>query len=133
MHILLKSTISFEEIDAPEEMLLDFCELIYGEKYCSHLLTHLCKFVRLWGPLWTHSLFGYESKNGHIEYLFHGNDDIHHQILHNIDVSLTMQLMRHQLQGEATTYPNALRRTMSFLGNHCYVIGVTAKLILTNE
>ena len=57
MHILLKSSILVEEIDAAEEMLVDFCDLIpqlYGEKYYSHnvhLLTHLCKFVRLWGPL----------------------------------------------------------------------------------
>ncbi len=30
----------------------------------SHYFTHLSKFVRLWGPLWTHSLFGYESFDG---------------------------------------------------------------------
>ena len=108
-------------------MLSDCCDLIpqlYGENYCSHnshLLTLLCRFVRLWGPLWTHSFFGYESKNGHIKHLFHGNDDIHHQILHNVDAILTMQLMRHHLQDEdITVIP---RRRMSILGDHCYMIG----------
>ena len=78
----------------------DFYELIpelYGELYCTHnahlLIIILCKFVRLWGSLWTHSLFGFESKNGHVKHLFHSNANIHHQILHNVDVSLTMQLM----------------------------------------
>ena len=137
MHILLKNSISVEEIAAAEEMLLDFCKLIpelYGEMYCSHnmhLLTHLCRYVRLWGPLWTHSLFGFENKNGHIKHLFHGNDDIHHQILHNIDASLTMQLMHHHLPDEVTKYTR--RRNMSILGDHCYIVGSTAKTTLTNE
>lgn len=29
----------------------------------AHLLSHLSKYVRLWGPLWSHSAFGFESKN----------------------------------------------------------------------
>jgi len=140
MHILLKSSVFVEEIDAAEVMLLDFCELIpqlYGEKFCSrnaHLLTHLCKFVRLWGPLWTHSLFGYENKNGHIKHLFHGNGDIYHQIIHNVDASLTMQQMRHHIQDEGTV---STRRRMSAIGDHqgdhCYIIGSLAKAILNNE
>ena len=114
-------------------MLSDFCELIpelYGESYCTHnahICLHLCKFVRLWGPLWTHSLFGYESKNGNIKHLFHGNNDIHHQILHNIDVSITMQLIRHNLSTLSNT------RNMSQLGDHCYIVGSTAKTILTEK
>lgn len=100
LHILLKSKIAMEEISAAESMLSDFYKLIpelYGDTYCTHnvhLLSHLCKYVKLWGSLWTHSVFGYESKNGQIKHLFHGNDDdIFHQILFNIDVNFTMQLM----------------------------------------
>jgi len=126
-----------EEIDAAEVMLSDFCHLIpelYGERYCTHnvhLLTHLCKFVRLWGPLWNHSLIGFESKNGHMKHLFHGNDDVHHQILHNIDASLTMQMVSHHLPDEPATCTS--RRNMSNIGEHCYIIGSLAKTTLTNE
>ena len=41
-------------------MLIDFNLLmpeLYGESSCTHdvhLLSHLGKYVRLWGPLWTH-------------------------------------------------------------------------------
>jgi len=74
VHILLKDKISSEEVDAAESMLKDFYLLVpelYGESACTHnvhLLSHLCKYVHLWGPLWTHSLFGYESKNGLVKH-----------------------------------------------------------------
>ena len=46
---------------------------LYGEASCTanaHLLTHLTKYVQSWGPLWTHTAFGFESKNGHLKHLF---------------------------------------------------------------
>ena len=68
MHILLGDRVSQVEVDAAEQMLIDFCLLLpdlYGESSCTanaHSLLHLAKYVRLWGPLWTHSLFGFENK-----------------------------------------------------------------------
>ena len=122
-----------EEISAAESMLSNFYKLIpelYGDTYCSHnvhLLSHLCKYVKLWGPLWTHSVFGYESKNGQIKHLFHGNDDdIFHQILFNIDVNFTMQLMCHHLPVEEN-------RNTQQIFDHCYIIGSTVKTTLTTE
>ena len=62
LHILLKYKVALEEVDAAEKMLNDFYLLVpelYGESACTHnvhLLSHICKYVRLWGPLWTHSL-----------------------------------------------------------------------------
>lgn len=67
MHILLGDSISANQIDATELMLMDFYKLLpelYGESSCTanaHLLT---KYVRLWGPLWTY--------NGQLKNLFHG-------------------------------------------------------------
>lgn len=67
MHILLGDSITHAQVDAAERMLLDFHALLpelYGEASCTanaHLLTHLTKYVRLWGPLWTHSAFGFET------------------------------------------------------------------------
>lgn len=67
MHILLSDRIAEYQIDAAEQMLVDFCSLLpelYNDKICMHLLTHLPKYVKLWGPLWTLSGFGMENKNG---------------------------------------------------------------------
>ena len=70
MHMLLGDSISPSFIDAAERMLYDFCLLIpelYGETTCTHnmhLLTYLAKYVHIWGPLWTHSTFGFEYKYG---------------------------------------------------------------------
>lgn len=103
MHIMLSDKISHAQLDAAEQMLVDFCILLpelYGESSCTanaHLMIHLAKYVRLWGPLWTHSAFGFESKNGQLKHLFHGKTDIVHQILFNIDVSYTLQQVHSQL------------------------------------
>lgn len=90
-------------------MLSDFVTLLpelYGEKSCtanSHMLTHLPKYVRLWGPLWTHSAFGFESKNGHLKHLYHSQADIVDQLVFNIDVQQTLQLLHPELQQKAST------------------------------
>lgn len=43
-----------------------------------HLLRHLTHYVRLYGPLWTHSCFWFESMNGQLLRLKHGT---HHTSL----------------------------------------------------
>ena len=101
LHILLQDCLSTAQIDAAEEMLFDFVALLYGERSCtanSHLLTHLPKYVRLWGPLWTHSAFGFESKNGHLKHLFHSRSNIVDQLVFNIDIQQTIQLLHPMLQ-----------------------------------
>ena len=77
MHLLLQQDLNRNEIDAAEVMLKDFCSLLpelYGEANCTinaHLLLHLTHYVRLCGPLWTHSAFGFENKNGIVKNLSH--------------------------------------------------------------
>ena len=67
---MLSQSITHAQIDAAEQMIKDFYLLLpelYGESSCTanaHLLSHLPKYVRLWGPLWTTSAFGFENKNG---------------------------------------------------------------------
>ena len=138
IHILLGSMITDAQLDAADHMLADFYALLpelYGEASCTanaHLLCHLTKYVRLWGPLWTHSSFGYESKNGQLKHLFHGKHDIFHQILFNIDVSHTLQQVRKRLltcENENTVqYLNYLtnltpRSNMIKVGMHSYIVG----------
>ena len=92
VHILLQSEVTTALIDAADEMLSDFCDLLpelYGETRCTHnahLLTHLAKCVRLWGPLWTHSAFGFGNMIGQLKNLFHSRSQIFYQLLFNIDV-----------------------------------------------
>ena len=103
LHILLGSRIEPNQIDAAEQMMVDFYKLLpelYGERSCthnSHLLFHLTKFVRLWGPLWTHSTFDFEHKHGQLKHLFHGKNQIVNQLFFNVDVSITLQLLHPQL------------------------------------
>ena len=79
---MLNDSITHAQVDAAEQMLRDFCIVLpelYGETSCTanaHLLSHLAKYVRLWGSLWTHSAFGFENKNGQLKHLFHGKSDI---------------------------------------------------------
>jgi len=70
IHILLQDTLTTITICSAEHMISDFSNLLpelYGNNSCTanahaHALTHLPKYVRLWGPLWTTSAFGFESK-----------------------------------------------------------------------
>ena len=55
-----------------------------GLKYCKinvHLLSHLPRYVKLFGPLWTHSAFGFEDSIGHLVKKAHGTHDIANQVL----------------------------------------------------
>lgn len=136
MHILLSDSVSLTQVDAAEHMLKDYYNLLpelYGEGSCTanaHLLSHLAKFVRMWGPLWTHSAFGFESKNGQIKHFFHGCSDILHQLIFNIDVSHTLQFIHTKLiehESEQTLqylHPfNYSRHSMKCIGTRTYIVG----------
>lgn len=71
MHIFLSDKISDSQVEAAEQMLIDFCSFLpelYGDTICTHnahfIITHLTRYVKLFGLLWTHSAFGSENKNG---------------------------------------------------------------------
>ncbi|KAL5497384.1 hypothetical protein EMCRGX_G013849 [Ephydatia muelleri] len=117
-------------------MLKDFCALLpelYGEEHCTmnaHLLLHLTHYVRLWGPLWTHSAFGCENKNGIIKNLSHSKNKVLNQIIFNIEVQQTLQLVHHKLveqeDADAINFINDSSRFMPSefeeLGKHMYTI-----------
>ena len=127
-------------------MLDDFYNLmpqLYGENSCTHnchLLSHLVKYVQLWGPLWTHSAFGFESKNGHLKHLFHGKTDIVHQIFFNIDVTCTLQyvykkLLAHESE-QTILYIDGLSRFQSNtkkIASHTYILGKSSTIIPSLE
>lgn len=85
--LLLQQSITCEEVNKADVMLLEFVikfQLLYGETAMTfnvHLLTHLAKSVKLWGPLWAHSAFVFESANGNLLKLFHGTKSVAVQIV----------------------------------------------------
>lgn len=145
MHILLSDCITLAQVDAAEQMLVDFCILLpelYGERSCTanaHLLTHLAHYVRLWGPLWTHSAFAFESKSGHLKHLFHGKSNIIHQLLFNVDVTYTLQTVHEHLtecESEETLQylcQSVHRRNMTWIVGHTYMVGQYKSTTPTTE
>ncbi len=123
------------QIQAAEDMLVAFYVLLpelYGNAFCtinSHLLIHLPKYVRLWGPLWTHSAFGFESFNGHITSMITSKYKIAEQLLYSIEVSNTLGLLTEKLEAEQTLkFLNlrlkCYRRNMSQLVPGTYSVGL---------
>lgn len=100
VHILLQSELSEDQIQAAEEMLNDYYKFLpelYGNKSCTlnaHSLIHLAAYVRKWGPLWTHSLFGFENLNGHIISMVHSKAE---QLSFSIDVCQTLSNLADRL------------------------------------
>ena len=76
-------------------------EDLYGKQYVSfntHLLLHLSTTVRNWGPLWAHSAFVFEDRNGFLLTLFKGTNNVALQICRSF-ISLEM-LKQIQFQGK---------------------------------
>ena len=152
MHLLLRESITTVQIDAAEEMIRHFYTLseeLYGEGFCRpnlHALSHLCQYVRWWGPLWTHSTFGFESLNGHLHRLFHGRGQVVDQMALSIDVELMQRELRPKIMKEchamsqffsslrSTTMPMC-RPNMTLICNahSTYAVGSTQPMPLTME
>lgn len=88
--ILLMESVTRAQIDHAEKLLWNFCSQmggLYGERYLTinlHLLVHLADSVRTLGPLWTHSCFHFEDKNGHLLRLIHGTQNIPGQMVNAV-------------------------------------------------
>lgn len=87
MHILLKFGSTHNDINRAEEMLTKFCELfadLYDVRFMRlnvHQLLHLPDSVRTLGPLYTHSCFSFEDKNGVLLKMIRGTQNIDNQIV----------------------------------------------------
>lgn len=86
VYTLLQSTITPEEIDEAEKMLLQFVkqhERLFGKESMvmnAHLIEHLAQDVRELGPLWCHSAFPFERNNGVLLKKVTGTTDVLLQI-----------------------------------------------------
>lgn len=83
---LLKTEISCDELNSIEADLNRFVkeyQFFYGGNSMTmniHLITHLVQTVRNNGPLWTTSMFAFESNNGSLLKLFNGSREVLQQI-----------------------------------------------------
>ena len=100
VYICLKDSISLEELKKAESMLFSFCKdfsALYEERFQTlnvHQLLHLADDVRELGPLYTHSCFSFEDKNGFILKLIHGTQFIESQILSAVSITQKIPQLR---------------------------------------
>lgn len=86
VYILLKSTITKQEVNKAEKMLNTFVKQhqeLFGKQNMVmniHLLKHLAQSVRKLGPLWCFSAFPFERNNGFLLKFVSGTTDVLHQI-----------------------------------------------------
>ena len=99
MHVLLGRSIAVEDLPLVETLLQLFYTLtpkLYGNELCTanmHSLIHLVMFVKLWGPLWSHSTFPFENVNGILVRQFHGTRNV---LLQMVFVMKVRQLLSFQ-------------------------------------
>lgn len=98
--ILLLESISERQLEHAERLLLHFCILFegyYGLRFQTanfHLLVRLADNVRSLGPLWTHSCFHFEDKNGFLLKTFHGTQNIQFQIISAVSIAKKLPQVR---------------------------------------
>ena len=102
--VLLSDNISKSDLDLIDELLYNFQKLVpvmYTPLMCTanmHLLLHLVQIVRLWGPLWAFSMFGFENVNGYLGKLYHGTGQILKQITFHLRLQQTLPNLLNELK-----------------------------------
>lgn len=87
IYTLLKPDISNSELNQAEEKLTRFVQdyqCYYGQTSMTmnvHSLLHLVDCVRNFGPMWTFSMFTFESYNGLLKSFVVAPTDVLHQIM----------------------------------------------------
>ena len=103
MHILLSCNISCQDLTIAEEFLLAFYNQVpdlYPDTILSanvHTSIHLCHFVRLLGPLWAYSTFGFENMNGYIKKHRHGTRNFLPSLARAISMTFSVSAYRNEL------------------------------------
>lgn len=97
VYILLSTNISMKDLNVAEERLYEFStqfQVLYGKENMNmnvHLTSHITKSVKNLGPLWSHSMFTFESNNGNLVSFVKGKKDILKQITTKYLVKKTIQ------------------------------------------
>ena len=144
-HILLSDNIKTDDLELVNQMLLTFYQSA-GDLYSinvytsnMHSLVHLVSLMKLWGPLWAYSMFGFENINGYLGTTFHGTKKITSQMTFFIQLKQTLpgtlQELRTTESTETKTYINSTinkqKRNMHKISDGLYVIGKMSLHVLT--
>ncbi|XP_019697442.2 uncharacterized protein LOC109503949 isoform X1 [Harpegnathos saltator] len=108
-YILLQHSISRIEIEEAHNLFLQYC--YYFQKYFEpkhtiynlHLLTHVCKCVINWGPLWTHNAFCYEGQNRHLLQLYQSPFQVISQIARKFLTLNSLSILCEELVSSKST------------------------------
>ena len=147
VHILLSDNIKTDDLELVNQMLLTFYQsagdLHSINVYTSnmHSLVHLVSLMKLWGPLWAYSMFGFENINGYLGTTFHGTKKITSQMTSFIQLKQTLpgklQELRTTESTETKTYINSTinkqKRNMHKISDGLYVIGKMSLYVLTTN
>ncbi|KAL7290581.1 hypothetical protein TKK_0015346 [Trichogramma kaykai] len=99
-YILLQDNISIEQIYEADHLLKTFIaltEYYYTKSAMTsnvHQLMHLTQSVINWGPLWSHSGYGFENGNGKIVQQVQAAKGVVHQICRNIGMSRSAMILK---------------------------------------
>ncbi|CAC5361428.1 unnamed protein product [Mytilus coruscus] len=145
MHVLLKYGSTDEEVNEAELYLLEFCKnfpRLYNGCYMRlniHQLLHLADCVRNLGPLYTHSCFSSEDKNGALIRMIRGTQNIDSQIVTGVSFLQKLPELKQNCieKGSVceTLYnsmecPYILKR-MKKIGNIGYILGGIKEITLS--
>lgn len=132
--ILLMESITPAQIDHAEKLLWNFCSQmsgLYGERYMTanlHLLVHLADSVRALGPLWTHSCFHFEDKNGYLLRLIHGTQNIPAQMVNAVKTIQSLPSITQNIKLNIVTTEFLARMTNSNSYQPSNVVNIVAML-----
>ncbi|KAK3085913.1 hypothetical protein FSP39_010520, partial [Pinctada imbricata] len=146
IHILLGHGSSERDIDRAERMLMNFCgkfEDLYSRSFMTlnmHQLVHLADGVRCLGPLYTHSCFPFEDKNGIVLKMIRGTQNIDNQIITGISfIQKIPELKQRFIEPDSVMEslcneienPYSVQRTEK-IGDDTYILGAVKKRRLTD-
>lgn len=106
--ILLQESISQADLQEADRLLDGFCKSfsnLYHPRFHTlnvHQLLHLVDDVRDLGPLYTHSCFAFEDKNGFLLKLIHGTQFIDSQIISAVSVTQKLPELREKCVPEGS-------------------------------
>lgn len=110
IHLLLMECISSQNLKRAKTLIHAFYRNsteLYGDNFAGlnvHNLLHYADFVKMWGPLWAWSCFGFESCNGEILQSVHGKGNVCSQIFWSIHAEKEIDLQVTMMpQGEVKT------------------------------
>jgi len=106
--------IDLKQADLELKYFLDIFQKIYGLRFVTlifHLLRHLAKCVRKYGPLWTVSCFPFENANGWLVRCITGT---HNVVINMVNSALALKNIR-QIS-EAVLHPGCAELVRGYLG-----------------